>query len=64
MHKTTHAGLYSKYKPNYPKSLVKLLLGYLQQNGGAQDLAVDVGCGSGQGMHLPAAGALQAVPGD
>ena len=45
----TLAALYSKYRPNYPKSLMKLLLDYLQQNGGAQDLAVDVGCGSGQG---------------
>ena len=48
-HKATHAGLYSKYRPNYPKSLMKLLLDYLVHNGGAQDLAVDVGCGSGQG---------------
>ena len=46
--KATHVALYSKYRPTYPKSLVKLLLGYLLQNGGSQDLALDVGCGSGQ----------------
>ena len=46
--KAAHAALYGRYRPTYPKSLIQLLLDYLLQNGGGEDLALDVGCGSGQ----------------
>lgn len=46
--KASHALVYSKYRPTYPKSLLELLLGYISRNGASQDLAVDVACGSGQ----------------
>ena len=45
----SHACLYSKYRPTYPKSLLDMLLDYISRNGAGRDLAVDVACGSGQG---------------
>ena len=45
---TSHARLYSKYRPTYPKALLEIISCYLSRNGCGNDLAVDVGCGSGQ----------------
>ena len=44
----SHAHLYSKYRPTYPKNLLTILSGYFTRNGCGDDLVVDVGCGSGQ----------------
>ncbi len=44
----SHARIYSKFRPTYPRALLDLLTGYLAKNGSSQDLVVDVGCGSGQ----------------
>ena len=46
--KAAHAALYGRYRPKYPESLIKHLLDYHLQNGGGQELALDVCCGSGQ----------------
>lgn len=46
--RASHAHTYSKYRPTYPKTLLKLLSGYFSRNSCGNDLAVDVGCGSGQ----------------
>lgn len=46
--KASHASVYSKYRPTYPKDLLELLLGYVSRSGAGRDLAVDVACGSGQ----------------
>lgn len=44
----SHAQVYSKYRPTYPKALLQILSSYILRNGGGKDLAVDVACGSGQ----------------
>lgn len=46
--KASHALVYSRYRPTYPKGLLEVLSGYFSRNGCGHDLAVDVGCGSGQ----------------
>lgn len=49
----SHASLYSKYRPTYPKSLLEILSNYITRNGSGSELAVDVACGSGQStFHL------------
>ena len=53
--KVSHALKYSKYRPVYPKSVVDTLLAYLARLGCSRELAIDVGCGSGQStFHLEA----------
>jgi SAM-dependent methyltransferase len=46
--RASHARVYSKYRPTYSKAILKIISGYLSRNGCSRDLAVDVGCGSGQ----------------
>ena len=46
--KASHAHIYSKFRPSYPKAILDLVSGYITKHGGGFDLAVDVGCGSGQ----------------
>ena len=49
----SHARVYCKYRPNYPKSLLDILSSYISRNGCGTDVAVDVACGSGQStFHL------------
>lgn len=45
---SSHARIYSRYRPSYPKTLLKILSDYFTRNGCGHDLAVDIGCGSGQ----------------
>ena len=42
-----HAKLYAKYRPTFPDDIYDEILKYCSSNTG-RDLAVDVGCGSGQ----------------
>lgn len=42
------ATLYRKFRPTYPKSLISYLETLLIKNGNERNIAVDVGCGSGQ----------------
>ena len=44
----SHATAYSKFRPIYPKVLLEIISSYISRNGGEKDMAVDVGCGSGQ----------------
>lgn len=44
----SHARIYSKFRPTYPKALLDILTGYLVRSGSDQDTVVDIGCGSGQ----------------
>ncbi|OWF55946.1 putative methyltransferase DDB_G0268948 [Mizuhopecten yessoensis] len=44
-----HAQLYAKYRPSYPKELYDKIKDYCQQSDATKlDVAIDVGCGSGQ----------------
>ncbi|PIK62482.1 putative methyltransferase [Apostichopus japonicus] len=45
----SHAKLYSKFRPTYPKSVIQKILSFLLEKHSAPlELAVDIGCGSGQ----------------
>lgn len=44
----THASLYSKYRPTYPKDLLNIISRYITRHGGGHGVVVDVGCGTGQ----------------
>ena len=44
----SHARVYSKYRPTYPKTVLDIISGYITRNGGGHELAVDIACGSGQ----------------
>ena len=44
-----HAHLYATYRPTYPKAVMSEILTYLKDGGGGRKLALDVGCGNGQG---------------
>jgi ubiquinone/menaquinone biosynthesis C-methylase UbiE len=45
-----HAKLYLKYRPTYPKEVYETIYGFLEENASIRrwQLAVDVGCGTGQ----------------
>ncbi|XP_060067356.1 putative methyltransferase DDB_G0268948 isoform X2 [Ylistrum balloti] len=46
----THAELYAKYRPKYPDALYEVIGDFCKAPGATgMDVAVDVGCGSGQG---------------
>ena len=45
---TSHAHLYSKYRPTYPKAVLDVISTYIRKHGGSFGLALDVACGSGQ----------------
>ncbi|CAG0895050.1 unnamed protein product [Darwinula stevensoni] len=48
-----HATLYSKFRPNPPANLISFIISYLQEKyAGPLNLALDVGCGSGQSTRL------------
>lgn len=48
-----HTKLYSKYRPSYPQTLIERIIFYLKQkHNGPYNLAVDVGCGTGQATKL------------
>ena len=44
----SHARVYSKYRPTYPRAVLEIISGYIDRNGGGCELAVDIACGSGQ----------------
>ena len=44
-----HADLYVQNRPRYPQQLRDVIIKYLQDGGGGTHLALDVGCGNGQG---------------
>ena len=44
-----HAQLNANFRPRYPQSLRDAIFKYLRSGGGGWQLAVDVGCGNGQG---------------
>lgn len=50
---TAHAQLYAKFRPTYPESLVEKILRFLSEKIPPEkwDVAVDVGCGTGQGTN-------------
>lgn len=45
---TSHAHLYSKYRPTYPKAVLDIISNYIKKYGGSFGSALDVACGSGQ----------------
>ena len=47
--KEEHARLYANSRPRYPQQLRDVIIKYLQDGGGGTHLALDVGCGNGQG---------------
>lgn len=48
-----HVKLYSKYRPSYPHDLIEKIINYLKEkDNGPYELAIDVGCGSGQASWL------------
>jgi len=50
---TKHANIYAKYRPSLPKQVVDEVLNFLRQKipSNEWNIAVDVGCGSGQGTN-------------
>ena len=44
----THAQLYSKYRPTYPRAVLDIISSFISKHGGGFGTVVDVGCGSGQ----------------
>ncbi|XP_067116689.1 putative methyltransferase DDB_G0268948 isoform X2 [Osmerus mordax] len=60
-----HAAAYLKYRLSPPQELIAEILGFLEKRrAGPYDLAVDVGCGSGQGTCLLAPHFTQVVGSD
>lgn len=43
-----HAQIYSKFRPTYPRELLEKIFAFSAKHGVANDLAVDLACGSGQ----------------
>lgn len=44
----SHASIYRQYRPQYPQKVVEIISDYIKRFSGNFNLAVDVGCGSGQ----------------
>ncbi len=48
-----HTLLYKNFRPGYKDNLIQKIIGFLKEkNSGPYDLAVDVGCGTGQATTL------------
>ncbi len=49
----THAHLYAKFRPTYPRAVLEAICKFITKHGGGFDLAVDVACGPGNStFHL------------
>jgi len=50
---TKHANLYTRFRPTIPDAVIDVVLNFLREKipSDKWDIAVDVGCGSGQGTH-------------
>lgn len=47
-----HASVYNKFRPSTPKEIAEKIVTYLKQKVTNLDLAIDVGCGSGQSTEV------------
>eukprot|EP00118_Oscarella_pearsei_P005069 m.22672 g.22672 ORF g.22672 m.22672 type:complete len:261 (+) comp28379_c0_seq2:13-795(+) len=48
----SHAAGYAKFRPKYNHQIVEKIISYCKKQGAGLNLAVDVGCGSGQSTRL------------
>lgn len=44
----THAQLYAKFRPTYPRTVLETICNFITKHGGRFDAAADIACGSGQ----------------
>ena len=58
-----HAKVYSIFRPNPPKSLIETIISYSEKKA-PLELALDVGCGSGQSTRILAPYAKRVIGSD